>query len=157
MGHTFTEPLVAAPGASEAIQAGPNRIDVKCRSAETAGRLGVLVYGVAPRFVAPPVLHWHTRESWTAYVTRGTIRFRFAASVQEVGAGGVVHIPPYCKFAWENPSDEAAEMLCVYTPGGFEQYFQEVTELAMRNPGKTVQELMPQIVPLWAKYGIERD
>src|SRR5262249_33023194 len=138
-------PIVMAAGQGRAIGVGPNTITYKMTGEQTSGRAGVIGYEIGPRFVAPPVLHWHTKEAWTAHIVRGAVRFKFASGAVELGEGGTVHVPAYCPFAWENPADEPAHMVCVYTPGGFESYFSDVNALQSANPGKSIPELMPQL------------
>lgn len=150
-------PTISLPGTGRRVHVGPNVITLRTTAMESEGRIGVIEYDVAPRFVAPPVLHWHTRESFTGYLIQGALRFRFDDGVVEAGPGTTVHVPARCPFAWENPSDEPAKVLFMYTPGGFESYFGEIDALLASNPGKTLKELMPQVFPLWEKYGIERE
>lgn len=149
-------PHATAPGQGEALRVGPNQVTLRVTAAQSEGRIGVTEYQVAPRFAAPPVPHWHTRESWTAHVLRGTIRFRFADGPVDAGAGATVHVPPFCPFAWENPTDEAAVMLCIYTPGGFEEFFRDAAALQAADPGRSMAERMPQLLALWERYGIRR-
>ena len=52
----------------------------------------------------------------------------------------------------EGPS----RILFLYTPGGFEHYFVEMDELFKRNAGRPLAEMLPEIVALSEKYGIER-
>lgn len=151
------KPAISAPGSGRQIRVGPNVITYRTTAVESEGRVGVIDYVVGPGFVAPPVLHWHTRESWTGYLLEGTLRFRFAGGVSDVEAGSVIHVPVHCPFAWENATDQAARSLFVYTPGGFEAYFTEIAELFARNPGKTIKDLMSQVLATSEKYGIERE
>jgi mannose-6-phosphate isomerase-like protein (cupin superfamily) len=150
-------PIFIQPGAGDAQVVGPSRITFKLGAAAIAGRLSMTEYDVAPNFVAPPVLHWHTKEAWVAYILAGRIAFRLADTTIELGAGGVAMIPPNCPFAWSNPLPEPAKMLCVYTPGGFDTYFRELGAVLAANPGAAVKDLTPKLAPLWAKYGIEKE
>lgn len=149
-------PHVTAPDEGEPLRVGPNEVIIRLSAAQSGGRIGVTEYHVAPRFAAPPVPHWHTRDAWTAHVLRGTIRFRFADGPVDAAAGATVHVPPFCPFAWENPSEEPAVMLCVYTPGGFEEFFRDAAALQAATPGRSMAERMPQLLELWSRYGIER-
>ena len=153
------KPAITPPqGGSKVIRVGPNVITYKTTAAESDGRIGVVEYEVGPGFVAPSVLHWHTRESWTGYLLEGRLRFRFADGETEIGAGAVIHVPARCPFAWQNASaDQPARILFMYTPGGFEEYFTDIAALFAANPGKGVPELLPRILAISEKYGIERE
>ncbi len=115
----------------------------------------MIEYNVGPRFVAPPVLHWHEDTDFAGYVLEGRLQFRFEGDrVEHVEAGSVLYVERNTKFAWSNPEDARARVLFLYSPSGFEQYFLEVEGLLNANPGKTIPDLMEQIVPLWEKYKI---
>ena len=114
--------------------------------------IGIIEYQPKPG-LAPGALHRHTRESWSAYVLEGSTRIRFADSATELRRGDVIYVPPGRAFQWEEAA-EGTRMLFVYTPGGFEHYFEEIAELF--GSKKPFPELMPRILELSEKYGIER-
>ena len=151
------KPTISPAGSGRQIRVGPNVITYRTTTTDSDGRIGVIDYQVGPGFVAPSVLHWHTKESWTGYLFEGRLRFRFAeGEPEEIGAGTVIHVPARCPFAWENASaDQPAHILFMYTPGGFESYFADIADLFARNPGKGVPDLLSQIMEIAAKYGIE--
>ncbi len=146
-------PVIVAPGEGERIAVGPSTVTLKLDSRATGGRVGAIEYTVAPRFVAPAVLHWHTKEGWVGYVAAGRVGIRFADRSVEIDAGGMVFVPPDCPFAWFNPTDQPAKVVFLYTPGGFEQYFREASAVAAANPGVAVKDLAPQLAALWDRYG----
>lgn len=112
--------------------------------------LSLIEYQVAPGFVAPPALHRHTDLDWLAYVLEGRLTFIFDDGEHDVGPGGAVAVPSGALFAWRNALDEPARMLCVYSPAGFERFFEDVA--AGLSAGRTMPEVVP---PLWETYGIE--
>jgi quercetin dioxygenase-like cupin family protein len=144
-----------------ALQVGPNRVTI-LREAWTAdgcllesAATGMVAYDVAPGYVAPPVLHWHTREDWTATVLGGRLAVRFADRREIVGRGASLIVPAGCPFAWYNPDDAPARIIFSFSPGGFENYYREVVPLIDAHPGLAVADLTPKLKPLWAKYGLE--
>jgi quercetin dioxygenase-like cupin family protein len=132
------------------MRVGPNEITIKLQSAA----FSIVEYKVGPRFVAPPVLHWHDDTDWAGVMLEGKLQFRFEDRTQEVAAGDVLYVPRNTKFAWANPDDAPATALFIYSPAGFEQYFVELEKLLNANPGKSIPDLIPQIAPLWEKYRI---
>src|SRR5256885_2188739 len=76
------------------------------------GRVGVIEYQTAPGPM-PSTMHWHTRESWTAYILAGRIHIRFADGERDLGAGEVIHVPPRRAFSWTNALDEPSRILFV--------------------------------------------
>jgi len=135
------------------MRVGPNEITIKLQNAA----FSIVEYKVAPRFVAPPVLHWHEDTDWAGVVLEGKLQFRFEDHTKEIAPGDVLYVPRNTKFAWANPDDAQAVVLFIYSPAGFEQYFVELESLLVANPGKTIPDLMPQIAPLWTKYRILSD
>jgi len=51
-----------------------------CRNAA----FSIVEYKVGPRFVAPPVLHWHEDTDWAGVVLEGKLQFRFEDRTQEI-------------------------------------------------------------------------
>ncbi|MCC6227327.1 MAG: cupin domain-containing protein [Microthrixaceae bacterium] len=115
----------------------------------------VMTYTAPPRFTPPPVLHRHTREHAVVVVISGEISYHtpdggpFAAP-----AGSAAILRRGAWFRWENPTEDAAELLFVFNPAGFEQYFADVAselEAAAWDPSALVQ-----VIPaLRAAYGDE--
>jgi mannose-6-phosphate isomerase-like protein (cupin superfamily) len=135
------------------MRVGPNEITIKLQNAA----FSIIEYKVGPRFIAPPVLHWHEDTDFAGIVLEGRVQFRFADRTEDVAADAVIYVPRNTKFAWANPDDAPARMLFIYSPAGFEQYFVELESLLDANPGKTIGDLMPHVMPLWKKYKIRRD
>jgi len=134
------------------MRVGPNEITLKLHRGTS---FSMIEYKVGPRFVAPPVLHWHEDTDFSGIVLEGNVQFRFEGDrVEEIGAGGVLYVERNTKFAWANPDDAPARVMFIYSPAGFEQYFVELEQLLLGNPGKAIPELMPLIAPLWEKYKI---
>ena len=120
---------------------------------ESDGRVSVVELETPPGPM-PGTMHWHTCEAWTAHVLAGRIHIRFEDGERDLEAGDVIHVPARRAFSWSNAIAEPSRLLFVYTPGGFEHYFVEIGELF--RTGKPFAELLPHIVALSEKYGIER-
>src|ERR1041384_1063357 len=114
--------------------------------------VGIVEYEPKPG-PQPGMLHHHTRESWSAYVLEGSLHLRFEDGERELRRGDVVHVPAGRNFQW-GEAEAGTRLLFVYTPGGFERYFVEIAELLAS--GKPLPELLPRIVELSERYGIER-
>ena len=148
--------IVLLHGEGRTIQVGPNQITFKMSGAQTNGAFSMIEYIVAPGFQAPPTLHYHTRESWTAYILEGTFGFQLGDRVVIVPAETTVSVPPGLPFNWCNAEEKPARFLGVYSPAGFEKYFEEVGDILNALPPGPIDmaQVMPQILPLWEKYGI---
>ena|SRR5437764_5681946 len=134
------------------VEAGGNVVTILVSAEESDGAVGIIEYQPKPG-PTPGAPHHHTRESWSAFVLEGRARIRLEDSPRELRRGDVVHVPRGRAFQWEE-AEEGTRMLFVYTPGGFERYFVEIAELF--GTGRPFAELLPRIVALSEKYGIER-
>ena len=136
------------------VEVGGSIVTTLITAAESDGKVGVIELQTAPGPM-PSVLHWHTREAWTAHVLAGRIHIRFGDGERDLDPGSVIHVEPRRAFSWTNALDEPSRILFVYTPGGFEQYFADVAEVF--KSGRPLQELLPDILAVSARYGIEHD
>ena len=144
---TTTTTLLPAP---RVLEFAGNRMELLVEGRDNA-RFSLVRYTVAPGFAAPPALHHHLVEDTAWLVLSGTLVITGTDGDIEVGAGQSALIPHGTPFAWRNGSaTEPMEYLCVYAPGGFEQYFVAVTE-ALAQHGSLTPEI---VAPLWKEYGI---
>jgi quercetin dioxygenase-like cupin family protein len=131
--HPTTRPhiqsLDAAPG--DALLGGS--IHVRVRSEDTGGAFG-LIEQVVPAGFPGPVLHVHPDFAETFYVIGGEIAIRVGDEAHDAGPGTVAVVPRGTPHTFANPSDAPARMLILVTPGGFERYFEVLTQ-AVRDAG----------------------
>lgn len=144
------------PGAGHTITIGPNQITYKLGGEHTGGAFSIIEYTVAPNFQAPPTMHFHINDSWAAYVLEGTLNFQIGERIVSAPAGAFLFLPKGTPFKWWNPADQPAKWLIIYSPAGFEKYFAEANRITESLPPGPLDmgQLMPQILPLWQKYGI---
>ncbi len=67
-------------------------------------------------------------------------------------AGAFIQVPRGSVFAFSNPGPEPARFLALYSPGGFEKYFEEMTEVIERHGYPPPPDVMASVV---GKYGVE--
>jgi mannose-6-phosphate isomerase-like protein (cupin superfamily) len=143
-------------GDGDRAAVGPVAIDYKLRAGDGAG-FSMIEYQVAGRFEAPPVPHWHTREHFVAYVLEGELVWVLAQGEVRLAAGDTLHLPPGAPFAWSNPHDAPARFLSLWSPPGFEGFFEDLRDgiLERAGPEPPAPEHMDAVVPpLWERYGI---
>ncbi|MEE9199730.1 MAG: cupin domain-containing protein, partial [Dehalococcoidia bacterium] len=63
-----------------------------------------------------------------------------------------IQVPRGSVFAFSNPGPEPARFLALYSPGGFEKYFEEMTEVIERHGYPPPPDVMASVV---GKYGVE--
>jgi glyoxylate utilization-related uncharacterized protein len=89
----------------------------------------VVEHPLAPGTLAAPP-HRHQNEDEASYVLEGTITFEIGDRVIHASAGSLVFKPRGVFHTFWNGTDERARLLEIISPGGFEKYFEEVSELA---------------------------
>jgi quercetin dioxygenase-like cupin family protein len=109
-------------------------LTIRAAAGDTNGAIAVVEERAARGYATPP--HVHGREDETLYVIEGTVEYTVDGAVGTAVAGEAVHLPKGLAHRFEVTSEEA-HFLVIITPGGFEEFFQEVSppaELA-RIPG----------------------
>ena len=121
---------------------------VKVGPADSDGQLAAF-HLVAPPMSGPP-RHVHSREDEWFYVLEGELVFEIDGDVHPVGAGGSVWLRRGVVHAYQNFTDRDARLLIVTTPGGFCDFFVELS--AATPPGGMPSRQV--VAALDAKYGL---
>jgi quercetin dioxygenase-like cupin family protein len=109
-------------------------LTIAAAAGDTNGALAVVEQRAPRGYATPP--HVHGREDETLYVVEGELRFIVDGVPGKVAAGSAVHLPRGLPHHFEVLSAEA-HYLVIITPGGFEQFFLDVSPpaSATRIPG----------------------
>lgn len=99
---------------------------IKLASEETKGRLTLIETLVPPGGGTPR--HIHHRESESVYVLEGELAVLDKGEMVRVGAGSLVHFPQGVLHQFRNPGEEQSKILLLFTPAGFEKFFEEIGE-----------------------------
>lgn len=102
------------------------RVEVKVSASDGLG-FSIVDYHIPPRFSPPPVLHRQTREHVAVFVIEGQLHYWFADGDAVATAGSVVRLPLRAWNRWANETDEPCRILAIFAPGGFEEYFLELS------------------------------
>ena len=119
-------PIVALPGVTESFDFGGLGVDWKIDSIHTGRRFSVVHHPMAPRALAAP-LHRHHHEDEYSFVLAGRLGALLGDDVVYAEAGTWVHKPRGQWHTFWNASDEPSTLIEVISPGGFEEYFREVS------------------------------
>ena len=111
------------------------RTEVLLRSEQTGGRVAVVRNTVPAGWAGPPLHHHAFDEAF--YVLDGELTFQVADRRVTAGPGALAFAPRDVVHTLANHGDTAATYLLVITPGGFENYFDE---LAGQPTGKPYPE-----------------
>jgi quercetin dioxygenase-like cupin family protein len=138
--------LAAADGLR--LQSGPGRdLVFKVTGEDTGGAFDYFIVEVAPR--GGPPLHVHHRQEETIHVLAGRFKVRIGDDVFELEEGGFAYLPSKIPHAFLNLTDQPAEIIVVYTPGGGHKFYEELGP-ATRNgaPDRTL------VAAIFEKHGM---
>ena len=137
---------VVPPGEGKCVLLFAVRFDYKVTSADSGGALSALEVTIPPGTLVKP--HNHSREDEFTHVLAGTVGARVGDRVVEAGAGASMVKPRGIPHAMWNAGPEPARVLEVLSPGGLEDYFEELAPaLAAKIPPAEYDALA-------ARYGL---
>jgi quercetin dioxygenase-like cupin family protein len=117
--------------------------------AQTGGHMTLLEIPCKPSSVVAPT-HTHTLEDEYQLILEGEVAFELDGEVIHARAGDMVIQERGVPMAIWNPTAQAARLLVMFTPGGYDEYLKEVTPLVVAGN----RAAMPAV---WAKYGLTID
>lgn len=79
-------------------------------------------------------LHIHPNMDEVLYVLDGEFLVQADDQKFTVGAGDFVHFPKGTPHAYKNVGTEPGKLLCLCTPGGYERFFQAMSQLTYDGP-----------------------
>jgi len=104
----------------------------------------------------PPLHHHDFDEAF--YVLDGELTFQLGDDVFTRGTGEIAFAPRGAHHAFANQSHEAARMLLVCTPAGFERYFQRMADREEgAEPPPEALEPWPEVVKVGRQIGATDD
>ena len=146
MTDPFREGYVVQPGEGKYVTWGPNRARFKVRGEDTQGRLSIVEFELGVGIGGPP-LHTDNHDE-LFYVLDGEVTFQVEDAIIEAATGALVFAPEGVLHAFENRGSSTAQLLIMFSPGGFERYFEELSLLADAGPLD-----MSKVAPIAARHG----
>jgi quercetin dioxygenase-like cupin family protein len=114
-----------------------------------------LIHGFEIKGLEPPP-HMHTKEDESFYIMNGEINYTVGKEVFNARSGDWVFLPRNIQHSFQVQTDQA-EVLIHLSPGGFEDYFREMSEPAKElkvPPRPQGPPDVKRIVATASKYGI---
>ena len=124
------------------IEAVGVQINVLVTGEDSNGVYSLFEYTAPPDFSGPP-LHWHKETAELFYMLEGSLMVRLDKDEHHLTIGDRVLIPPGTIHGFSNPAQEPARFLLHVTPGGFEQYFDELGEMIRNAPSWPPTDMSP--------------
>lgn len=136
--------IVLAPGEGRRVTLGPADVVFKVTKEDTSGNFAFCEYTAAAGFAGPlPHIHWDHEEVF--YVLEGNIDIKIGEHTVEAGAGTFAMVPRGSAHTFSNPGDSPAKLLGMFSPAGYEGYFEELRTMLESDPAasrEAVGELM---------------
>ena len=121
-------PKVLGPNDGLRLRSGPGRdLVFKVTGDDTGGAFDYFTVEVAPH--GGPPLHVHHRQEETIHVVNGAFKVRIGPDEARLDPGGFAYLPSGLPHAFLNLTDEPAEVIVVYTPGGGHRFYEELGPL----------------------------
>jgi mannose-6-phosphate isomerase-like protein (cupin superfamily) len=145
---------VVQPGGGESVDIPGFGAAFKLSSRDNNGLVAIVEHPFAVGTIT--AAHRHTREDEHSIVLEGEIGFRSDDTEVVLGPGGYITKPRGQMHAMWNAGRVPGRIIEVITPGGFEPYFRELSELftAVKPPSGVSLRETPEFTELAAKYGL---
>ena len=143
------EPIVRLPGEGEEYRYAIATAFGKFGGDASEGRVSAVETISAPKSGGPPL---HTDDHDEIFVVQtGVMHFRVGDREIDAPMGSVVFVPRGVPHAFVNRGNHGVRMLILFSPAGFERYFEELPRVAP--PGAPPDPA--KIAPVAQKYGLQ--
>ena len=106
-------------------------LTIELYSEETNGAISIIEQPFEPGLLLPP--HVHQNDVWL-YIVEGTMHARVGDETVEATSGCWVLKPRLIPHTMWNAGPEPARLIEVYTPGGFERFFNDFGDRVREGP-----------------------
>jgi quercetin dioxygenase-like cupin family protein len=125
MTATTATPKALAPEEGLRLRSGPGRdLVFKLTGEDTGGAMDYFICVVAPH--GGPPLHVHHHQDETIHVLNGRFKVRIGDEQHTLDSGGFAYLPAGLPHAFLNLTDQPAELVIVFVPGGGHMFFEEL-------------------------------
>ncbi len=122
------ERVVIAPDDGDVVLSGGFGFVGKLYGEENGGAFAIGEHPIEPGILAAPP-HTHTNEDEISYVLEGKIGAMIGEEVYTATAGSYLLKPRGISHAFWNPGPEPARIIEIFSPAGFERYFEELAQV----------------------------
>lgn len=154
-GSAVNLPKMVSPGLKNSYWYIGHLMSILISSRDTNGAFS-LIHGYEIKGLEPPP-HIHTKEDESFYLLNGEINYTVGKEIFKARKGDWMYLPKMIQHSFQVQTDEA-EVLIHLSPGGFEEYFREMSEPAKGlyiPPRPQGPPDVKRIVETASKYGIE--
>ena len=148
MAATATGARIVGPGDGVEGFLGSIGVRFVIDGSDAAERFSLVEHPMSPRALAAP-LHLHTREDEYSFVLEGRMGALLGDDVVEAGPGDLVFKPRDQWHTFWNAGEEPCRILEIIAPAGFEQFFQELSDM-----GGAIEADPDELSALGERYGV---
>jgi quercetin dioxygenase-like cupin family protein len=120
-------------------------VEILVDATVTGGQSTTLRQTSPPGGGPPP--HWHKNEDEMFYVLEGEFEILKDGAWMKLGPGDYAYAPRGGVHTFRNCGTTSGQVLVTVTPGGFENYLEEISVL-------TIPQDMEQLLAISERYGI---
>jgi mannose-6-phosphate isomerase-like protein (cupin superfamily) len=124
--------IVLPPGGGKALHVLGNPWTIKASREDTGGPIAVMEASFRPGSGAPAHVHRQHEEAF--YILEGEFFFHLGTQTVIATVGTFVFVPRGVPHAFENVGTLPGRVLGMLTPGGYEQFFEELAQLPPGSP-----------------------
>lgn len=152
-----TDVTVVRPGEGDAVPLPGFGAVFKLSGKNNGGEVSIVEHPFEVGAITAP--HQHAHEDEHSLVLEGEIGFRSDDSEVVLGPGGYITKPRGQMHAMWNAGSTPGRIVEIITPGSFEGYFRELSELLVSHSGTAGQGApnlheLPEFAELAEKYGL---
>jgi quercetin dioxygenase-like cupin family protein len=125
--------FIHSPQAARSVSLGGLGVVYRLPAADTQGVFVAVEHPLQPQTLGSPV-HTHTREDEYSFILEGQVTFMLGDEVFTASPGDWVVKPRNIPHCFWNAKPQAARILEIISPPGFEKYFDEMAEIAASTP-----------------------
>jgi quercetin dioxygenase-like cupin family protein len=142
-------PIHVPAGEGNKLNIFGNIDNIRIHSRDTGGVLSVVESEEQPGSGPPP--HVHSREDETFHVLEGEYEINVGGKTICAQKGATIFAPRGIPHVFRCTSQRPGRLMVVITPGGFEEFFEEVGAMSPEQQ----QQNIPRCMELAKKYGAE--
>lgn len=133
----MTKPILRKKEEGEVWNVLGETIICKVPGEDTFGRFALVEETSPPKSAVPP--HFHRATDEIVYVLEGKYEFVIDGKPQTAEKGDTLVIPRKTPHGFRNLLTTPSVMLAIITPGGFENFFAEISKLPDPAPDEIVE------------------
>ena len=136
--------IVRKPGEGKKVLFLGSEITLKVAAKDSGGLFSAVEVAIAGGAHGPPP-HIHYAHDEFFYVLEGEVRLPLDGREIVATAGFIVFVPRGMAHTYFNPGDKPAKLLALFTPAGYERYYNEIAQMFPSGAPPDAAELLPII------------